>query len=190
MSDWITSEILLLELFSQSPQPRTCQVKGNKKVTIFTFSFFCFRLCGWPALNSSGGGGPLPIPHTPPCSGGGGRYSCDECGKLFKHPGSLQHHRHIHRGTHKCPSCGKVTQGSFGPSKSNRNIPGFLKEVGYGTTLKQIQIWVPSQQILKHWAASEWDGRAPHWFWNGPWTCLPRQHTARGKLGHPHTKQH
>ena len=43
-------------------------------------------------------------------SGGGGRYSCDECGKLFKHPGSLQHHRHIHRGTHKCPSCGKVEE--------------------------------------------------------------------------------
>lgn len=41
-------------------------------------------------------------------SGGSGRYSCDECGKLFKHPGSLQHHRHIHRGTHKCPSCGKA----------------------------------------------------------------------------------
>lgn len=41
-------------------------------------------------------------------SGGAGRYSCDECGKLFKHPGSLQHHRHIHRGTHKCPSCGKA----------------------------------------------------------------------------------
>jgi len=40
--------------------------------------------------------------------GGSGRYSCDECGKLFKHPGSLQHHRHIHRGTHKCPSCGKA----------------------------------------------------------------------------------
>ena len=37
-----------------------------------------------------------------------GRYSCDECGKIFKHPGSLQHHRHIHRGTHRCPSCGKV----------------------------------------------------------------------------------
>ena len=45
-------------------------------------------------------------------SGGGGRYSCDECGKLFKHPGSLQHHRHIHRGTHKCPSCGKVEEDS------------------------------------------------------------------------------
>ena len=30
--------------------------------------------------------------------------------KLFKHPGSLQHHRHIHRGTHKCPSCGKVEE--------------------------------------------------------------------------------
>ena len=43
-------------------------------------------------------------------SGGGERYSCDECGKLFKHPGSLQHHRHIHRGTHKCPSCGKVEE--------------------------------------------------------------------------------
>ena len=43
-------------------------------------------------------------------SGGSGRYSCDECGKLFKHPGSLQHHRHIHRGTHKCPSCGKVVR--------------------------------------------------------------------------------
>jgi len=41
-------------------------------------------------------------------NGGSGRYSCDECGKLFKHPGSLQHHRHIHRGTHKCPSCGKA----------------------------------------------------------------------------------
>ncbi len=40
--------------------------------------------------------------------GGGGRYNCDECGKLFRHPGSLQHHRHIHRGTHRCPSCGKV----------------------------------------------------------------------------------
>merc|ERR1712018_778715 len=37
-----------------------------------------------------------------------GRYTCDECGKIFKHPGSLQHHRHIHRGTHRCPSCGKV----------------------------------------------------------------------------------
>jgi len=37
-----------------------------------------------------------------------GRYSCDECGKLFRHPGSLQHHRHIHRGTHRCPSCGKA----------------------------------------------------------------------------------
>lgn len=37
-----------------------------------------------------------------------GRYSCDECGKIFKHPGSLQHHRHIHRGTHRCPSCGKA----------------------------------------------------------------------------------
>ena len=45
-------------------------------------------------------------------SGGSGRYSCDECGKLFKHPGSLQHHRHIHRGTHKCPSCGKVISAS------------------------------------------------------------------------------
>jgi len=52
--------------------------------------------CVSKALNTSGGGG------------GGGRYSCDECGKLFKHPGSLQHHRHIHRGTHKCPSCGKA----------------------------------------------------------------------------------
>lgn len=40
--------------------------------------------------------------------GGGGRYNCDECGKLFRHPGSLQHHRHIHRGTHRCPSCGKA----------------------------------------------------------------------------------
>lgn len=40
--------------------------------------------------------------------GGAGRYSCDECGKLFRHPGSLQHHRHIHRGTHRCPSCGKA----------------------------------------------------------------------------------
>jgi len=39
---------------------------------------------------------------------GSGRYSCDECGKLFRHPGSLQHHRHIHRGTHRCPSCGKA----------------------------------------------------------------------------------
>eukprot|EP00095_Tigriopus_kingsejongensis_P012309 maker-scaffold284_size223161-snap-gene-1.23 protein:Tk12309 transcript:maker-scaffold284_size223161-snap-gene-1.23-mRNA-1 annotation:"dna transcription factor activity" len=39
---------------------------------------------------------------------GSGRYSCDECGKIFKHPGSLQHHRHIHRGTHRCPSCGKA----------------------------------------------------------------------------------
>jgi len=38
----------------------------------------------------------------------GGRYSCDQCGKIFKHPGSLQHHRHIHRGTHRCPSCGKA----------------------------------------------------------------------------------
>ena len=37
-----------------------------------------------------------------------GRYNCDECGKFFKHPGSLQHHRHIHRGTHRCPSCGKA----------------------------------------------------------------------------------
>uniref|UniRef100_A0A0K2TVH0 Uncharacterized protein n=1 Tax=Lepeophtheirus salmonis TaxID=72036 RepID=A0A0K2TVH0_LEPSM len=41
-------------------------------------------------------------------SDGLGRYSCDECGKIFKHPGSLQHHRHIHRGTHRCPSCGKA----------------------------------------------------------------------------------
>lgn len=40
--------------------------------------------------------------------GGSGRYTCDECGKLFRHPGSLQHHRHIHRGTHRCPSCGKA----------------------------------------------------------------------------------
>jgi len=40
--------------------------------------------------------------------GQGGRYNCDECGKLFRHPGSLQHHRHIHRGTHRCPSCGKA----------------------------------------------------------------------------------
>merc|ERR1719411_375533 len=39
---------------------------------------------------------------------GMGRYTCDECGKIFKHPGSLQHHRHIHRGTHRCPSCNKV----------------------------------------------------------------------------------
>jgi len=39
---------------------------------------------------------------------GMGRYTCDECGKIFKHPGSLQHHRHIHRGTHRCPSCGKA----------------------------------------------------------------------------------
>ncbi|TRY61057.1 hypothetical protein TCAL_07968 [Tigriopus californicus] len=41
-------------------------------------------------------------------SDGTGRYTCDECGKVFKHPGSLQHHRHIHRGTHRCPSCGKA----------------------------------------------------------------------------------
>merc|ERR550539_655682 len=39
---------------------------------------------------------------------GMGRYTCDECGKIFKHPGSLQHHRHIHRGTHRCPTCGKA----------------------------------------------------------------------------------
>merc|ERR1719189_2523212 len=39
---------------------------------------------------------------------GVGRYTCDECGKIFKHPGSLQHHRHIHRGSHRCPSCGKA----------------------------------------------------------------------------------
>lgn len=43
-----------------------------------------------------------------PSSNANGRYSCDECGKLFKHPGSLQHHRHIHRGTHRCPTCGKA----------------------------------------------------------------------------------
>jgi len=54
--------------------------------------------CVSKALGGSGGSS----------GGGGGRYSCDECGKLFKHPGSLQHHRHIHRGTHKCPSCGKA----------------------------------------------------------------------------------
>jgi len=41
-------------------------------------------------------------------SSASGRYTCDECGKLFKHPGSLQHHRHIHRGTHRCPTCGKA----------------------------------------------------------------------------------
>lgn len=41
-------------------------------------------------------------------SDGTGQYTCDECGKIFKHPGSLQHHRHIHRGTHRCPSCGKA----------------------------------------------------------------------------------
>ena len=35
-------------------------------------------------------------------------YTCSECGKYFKHPGSLQHHRHIHRGTHRCPTCGKA----------------------------------------------------------------------------------
>ena len=37
-----------------------------------------------------------------------GSYTCPECGKIFKHPGSLQHHRHIHRGTHRCFSCGKA----------------------------------------------------------------------------------
>lgn len=66
---------------------------------------------------------------------------------------------------------------------------GFLEEVGYGTTLKQIQIWVPSQQILEHWAASEWDGRAPD-FRNGPWTRFSRQHTTWSKHGHPNTQQH
>ena len=57
--------------------------------------------------------------------GGSGRYSCDECGKLFRHPGSLQHHRHIHRGTHRCPSCGKV---KFGEPRILRTKKKIIKK--------------------------------------------------------------
>jgi len=67
---------------------------------------------------------------------------------------------------------------------------GFLEEVGYGATLKQIQIRVPGQQILKQWPTSERDGWAPHGFWNGPRTSIPCKHTPWGQLGNPYTKQH
>ena len=43
-------------------------------------------------------------------SGGGERYSCDECGKLFKHPGSLQHHRHIHRAPTSAPAVARLSR--------------------------------------------------------------------------------
>ena len=32
-------------------------------------------------------------------------YLCEECGKLFKHPDSLTHHRKIDRGGSKCSTC-------------------------------------------------------------------------------------
>lgn len=44
-----------------------------------------------------------------------GHYTCDECKKVFKHPGSLQHHRHIHKGTHKyfqTPDCHNFNSGT------------------------------------------------------------------------------
>ena len=107
MSDWTTSETLWWAHYNQSPRPRTCQVKSGIKFGSIFFIFCWFSDCVSKALNSSSGGG---------------RYSCDECGKLFKHPGSLQHHRHIHRGTHKCPSCGKVTQWISGPPKISPKI--------------------------------------------------------------------
>ena len=57
---------------------------------------------------------------TSPRSGGGLRggsaanhtgsklYPCSECHKVFRHPMSLHHHRHVHRGTYTCQSCSKV----------------------------------------------------------------------------------
>ncbi|KAA0203899.1 hypothetical protein HAZT_HAZT009505 [Hyalella azteca] len=35
-------------------------------------------------------------------------YPCSECAKVFRHPMSLHHHRHVHRGTYTCHSCTKV----------------------------------------------------------------------------------
>lgn len=41
-------------------------------------------------------------------SSGGNVYPCLECHKVFRHPMSLHHHRHVHRGTYTCHSCTKV----------------------------------------------------------------------------------
>ncbi|KAK9510360.1 hypothetical protein O3M35_005163 [Rhynocoris fuscipes] len=39
------------------------------------------------------------------------RFGCDECGKVFKHPRSLDHHKKMHEGRTTCPLCRRV----FGP---------------------------------------------------------------------------
>ena len=35
-------------------------------------------------------------------------YPCLECPKVFRHPMSLHHHRHVHKGTYTCHTCCKV----------------------------------------------------------------------------------
>lgn len=36
------------------------------------------------------------------------RFGCDECGKVFKHPRSLDHHKKMHEGRTTCPYCRRV----------------------------------------------------------------------------------
>ncbi|XP_073988019.1 zinc finger and BTB domain-containing protein 24-like isoform X2 [Rhodnius prolixus] len=36
------------------------------------------------------------------------RFGCDECGKVFKHPRSLDHHKKMHEGRTTCPLCSRV----------------------------------------------------------------------------------
>ncbi|XP_014253495.1 protein bric-a-brac 2-like [Cimex lectularius] len=36
------------------------------------------------------------------------RFGCDECGKVFKHPRSLDHHKKMHEGRTTCPFCRRV----------------------------------------------------------------------------------
>ena len=67
-----------------------------------------------PSIPGHAGSSQQRFPETSSCSslsnsGGRSQYLCDKCGKLFKHPGSLQHHSKIHRGGYKCSACGKVT---------------------------------------------------------------------------------
>lgn len=110
-------------------------------------------------------------------SGGGGRYSCDECGKLFKHPGSLQHHRHIHRGTHKCPSCGKVNTSLVPPIYLSMKFFTLRLSPAAGTwrgTSTKASMAAPQTGLVTAWRAGPRLSRAPEATLEPWWPPWPR----------------
>ncbi|KAF2356093.1 BTB/POZ domain [Trinorchestia longiramus] len=82
-----------LSAVSSSRPPNSCSLGVSPRAHLSASST--------SVVVSSGGG-------STGSSGSTKVYPCSECAKVFRHPMSLHHHRHVHRGTYTCQSCTKV----------------------------------------------------------------------------------